>query len=62
MSRQTLWEWRQEAGFREWLRTSLDEDQTLEFRYAIATHLGQAIQGNAASFRILAKLKEHGVF
>lgn len=62
MSRQTVWEWRQDADFRAWLRTDLDEDQTRALRHAISSHLERAILGSTHSLHVLAKLKGLGVF
>ena len=39
MSRQTVWEWRQDADFRGWLRIELDENQSASLRYAINASL-----------------------
>lgn len=62
MSRQTAWEWRQDADFRSWLRIELDEDQTVALSYAISRHLQLAIEGSERSLFVLAKLKALGVF
>jgi len=62
MSRQTVWEWRQDADFRVLLRTDLDNDQTRALRDAISLHLERAIQGSTHSLHVLAKLKVLGIF
>lgn len=62
MSRQTVWEWRQDPSFLAWLRVSLDTDQSLEMRCAISRHLHLAIEGSTRSLLVLAKLKAMGVF
>lgn len=62
MSRQTVWEWRQDADFRIWLKIDLEQDHTKALGYAVGRHLELAIRGSTESFRILAKLKELGVF
>jgi hypothetical protein len=62
MSRQTVWEWRQDVDFRAWLKIELDEDQTNCLRYAITRHIELAIQGSTRSLLVLTRLKQLGVF
>lgn len=62
MSRQTLWEWRQDYDFRRWLKFELDQDQLMDFQFAISRHLRLAVEGSTRSLSVLAKLKELGVF
>jgi hypothetical protein len=62
MSRQTVWEWRQDGDFRRWLTVDLDQDQLMDLRFAIARHLRLAFEGSTRSLLVLARLKEQGVF
>lgn len=54
MSRQNVWEWRQDADFRSWMRVQLDSSQTVKLRAAISCHIEAAMLGSTASLRVLA--------
>ena len=62
MSRQTLWEWRRDPAFTNWLQRHFTSAYDLEFQLAITRHLALAMQGSIKSFALLVKFKELGLF
>lgn len=61
LSRTTIWEWRQNPRFVQWFTDSMQGVDDIEWRAAIARHVGLAIVGSVRSFEAIARVRSIGV-
>lgn len=57
MSRQTLWEWKQDPYFRRWLRSGLDRTSDDHWPLILRRHELLAIQGSVRSAEFIARVR-----
>jgi hypothetical protein len=62
MSRQTIWEWKQDPQFQAWIRAELGtEQETFKWFQVLETHYNQAIRGSVRSAEFLARVRTVGI-
>jgi len=60
MSRLTLWEWKQDPGFRAWLRAKLDQTSDEHWPLILRRHELLAIQGSVKSAEFIGRVRSLG--
>ncbi len=62
MSRQTIYEWKQNPSFRQWLEDQLGVEQDrLGWRLIVETHTNLAIRGSVKSAEFIARARTIGI-
>lgn len=57
MSRQTLFRWRQEPGFRHWFRRTIDQTDDVNWATIVLAHSARAAHGSIRSAEFVRRIR-----